>query len=311
MCSGWRPDGVWAGLYNYRMTTLSIFSSTADFAEVVHQLAKTASRVETACGEGVMVWHLWGTDKAAQQHPPVVLFHGGSGSWTHWLRNIEFLVAAGRQVLVPDLPGFGDSAGLPNGGDADMLADVLAHGLAQLLGPRACDLVGFSFGGMAAGFLAAQFPARVAKLVLVGAPGLGIKPELDVELKAWRHLADPLQRDAAHRFNLAALMLYRLDAITDLALRLHAANVVRDRMKKRRLARTDALARALPALESPVYAIYGREDVLFRNQTQALRSALQQAKNYQGLTLVEAAGHWVQFERADAFNTALLAVLEA
>ena len=293
------------------MTTLSNFSSAADFAEAVLQLVKAARRVETPCGEGVMLWHVWGFDKAAQQHPPVVLFHGGSGSWTHWLRNIEFLVAAGRQVVVPDLPGFGDSAALPNGGDADVLPDVLAHGLAQLLGPRACDLVGFSFGGMAAGFLTAQFPARVAKLVLVGAPGLGIKPEQDVELKAWRHLADPLQRDAVHRFNLAALMLYRLDAITELAVRLHAANVQRDRMKKRRLARTDALARALPALQSPVYAIYGREDVLFRHQAEALESALRQAKNFKGLRLLEAAGHWVQFERADAFNTALLAVLEA
>lgn len=310
MCGGCPPNAVGAGLYKHSMTTLSNFSSTADFAGSIDQLLEAARRVETACGEGLMVWHVWGAGNAAQQHPPVVLFHGGSGSWTHWLRNIEPLVAAGRQVLVPDLPGFGDSAGLPGGGDADMLADVLAHGLAQLLGPRACDLVGFSFGGMAAGFLAAQFPARVAKLVLVGAPGLGIKPELDVDLKAWRHLADPLQRDAVHRFNLATLMLCRLDAITELAVRLHAANVMRDRMTKRRLARTDALARVLPGVQSPLHAIYGREDVLFRNQTEALQCALQQAKNFQGLTLIEAAGHWVQFERADAFNTALLAVLE-
>jgi 2-hydroxy-6-oxonona-2,4-dienedioate hydrolase len=52
--------------------------------------------------------------------PPVVLFHGGSGSWTHWVRNIQPLVAAGRQVIAADLPGFGDSASPPSRGATPM-----------------------------------------------------------------------------------------------------------------------------------------------------------------------------------------------
>jgi 2-hydroxy-6-oxonona-2,4-dienedioate hydrolase len=61
----------------------------------------------------------------------------GSGSWTHWVRNIQPLVAAGRQVIAADLPGFGDSASPPSGGDADALVAPLAEGLERLAWRRA------------------------------------------------------------------------------------------------------------------------------------------------------------------------------
>ncbi|MEO7401501.1 MAG: alpha/beta fold hydrolase [Polaromonas sp.] len=256
-----------------------------------------------------MVWHRWGEKSCEPGLAPVVLFHGGSGSWMHWLRNIAALVQSGREVLVPDLPGFGDSAAPSLGTDAGALPEPITQGLTILLGHRACDLVGFSFGGMVAGFIAAKFPARARRLVLVGAPGLGIAPEKAIRLRAWRHLPEPAQRDAVHRGNLATLMLYRPEAITELALRLHVANVLRDRMPGRSLSRTDALARALAQVCCRVDAIYGTEDALYLGRLHLLEPALRQAGGFASLRLIDAAGHWVQFEQADAFNEALLTVL--
>ncbi|MDB5929104.1 MAG: alpha/beta hydrolase fold protein [Polaromonas sp.] len=280
-------------------------------AEAQALLAR-ATRCETPCRtvSGTMVWHLWGQQGFDASLAPLLLLHGGSGSWTHWLRNIDALAASGRRVLVPDLPGFGDSAAPLHGNDADAVPELLAQGLQCLLGDAACDVAGFSFGGMVAGFLAAQWPARVARLVLVGAPGLGIAPEKIIRLKAWRHRPTASERDGIHRHNLAALMLFNPEAITELALRLHVANVVRDRMQGRSLSRTDALARALARVACPVQAIYGAEDALYRGRMAALAPALRQAPGFQALTLIEAAGHWVQFEQAEAFNTALLAALD-
>ena len=257
-----------------------------------------------------MVWHLWGQESCEPALAPVVLLHGGSGSWTHWLRTVQALVDAGRWVLVPDLPGFGDSSLPPHGTDADAIPEPLEQGLQHLLGARACDLVGFSFGGMVAGMVAAQFSARVARLVLVGAPGLGIAPEKAIRLRAWRHLADAAKRDEVHRGNLSALMLLHAESITKTALRLHVANVLRDRMKGRSLSRTDVLARSLAQVRCPVHAIYGAEDALYEGKMQALEPALRLAPSFRALTLVEEAGHWVQFERVDAFNAALLSALE-
>ncbi len=274
-------------------------------------LLRTASRLETPCGNSTMVWHTWGQATRRPELAPLVLLHGGSGSWMHWLRNIPALVESGRWLLVPDLPGFGDSAVPVGGSDADALPEPMEQGLGILVGDAACDLVGFSFGGMVAGFIAERFAARAARVVLVGAPGLGVAPEKAIRLRAWRHLADSNKRDAIHRHNLAALMLHREEAITELALRLHIANVLRDRMKGRSLARTDALAQSLARVHCPVHAIYGYEDALYRGKLDLLVAALENAADFRGLALIEDAGHWVQFERAEAFDKALLTMLEA
>lgn len=275
----------------------------------VQALERQARREVTPCGDGEIVWHTWGT--ARDGEPPLVLLHGGSGSWTHWVRNIGDLVAAGREVWIPDLPGFGDSAVPPAGSDADAIVEPLADGLRALFGPRACDLVGFSFGGLTAGLLLAEHPELARQLVLVGAPAMGVVPRRQFELKAWRHLPDAEQTEI-HRYNLAALMLRDAALIEGLALQTHIANVVRDRMPRRRLAHTDALARALPRIGCPVHAIYGESDALYKSWITELESAYAAAApDFRGMALIEGAGHWVQFERPQALMQALLAALDA
>ena len=278
--------------------------------DLIDRVLASATPLETPCGDGRTVWHRWGPP-APGALAPVVLLHGGSGSWTHWVRNIQALVDTGRQVLVPDLPGFGDSAKPPCGSDADAVAPVLAEGLQILLQGRPCDLVGFSFGGMVGGMLTAASPALVARLVLVGAPALGVATRRAVVLHPWRHLTDPEERQAAHRSNLAALMLYRPEAIDALALTVQSSNVVRDRMQGRRLAYTETLREALMLVHCPVHAIYGREDVLYRGRTDPLAAALQGTPSFRHLALIDDAGHWVQFEQPLAFHAALMAALNA
>ena len=276
---------------------------------LIERLRAQATRRETPCGQGTTVWHLWGQPRPGE--PPVVLFHGGSGSWTHWVRNIQPLVAAGRQVIAADLPGFGDSASPPSGGDADALVAPLADGLNRLLGGEPCDLVGFSFGGLTAGLLLAEHPALARRLVLVGAPAMGVTPERQFELKAWRHLPTAAEQAAVHRFNLAALMLKDASLIDGLALDLHVANLQRDRMPRRRLAHTDILARSLPRVRCPVHAIYGAHDALYKAWIHQLEDAFKAtAPDFRGLVLIPEAGHWVPFERPEAFDEALLSALD-
>lgn len=274
----------------------------------LQDLAALAERRTTPCGAGEMVWHIWGT--AQPGVAPLVLLHGGSGSWTHWVRNIDPLVAAGRQVWVPDLPGFGASA-LPEGGtDADALVAPLNDGLQRLLKGQPVDLVGFSFGGMVAGMLLAAHPQLAQRLVLVGAPAMGVVPQRQVKLKAWRHLSDPVQQQEVHRFNLAALMLHDPQHIDGLALGLHVANMQHDRLPRRRLSSTDILARSLPGVTCPVHVIYGRHDALYRGYLDALEAAYAAVvPDLRGFELIDNAGHWVQFEQPQAFDAALLAAL--
>ena len=75
----------------------------SDPSAVVDAIARTARKVRTPCGDGSMVWRVWGKGE------PLVLFHGGSGSWTHWIRNISEL-SKHYELWLADIPGLGDSA---------------------------------------------------------------------------------------------------------------------------------------------------------------------------------------------------------
>ena len=275
--------------------------------EEVEALQRRAERIETPCGDAALVWHRWGPAAGA----PLLLLHGGSGSWTHWLRNIAALADAGHSVLVPDLPGFGDSAPPPDGHDADVLPGWLERGLQGLIGDQPVDLVGFSFGGLVAGLWAQARPARVARLVLVGSPGLSADLLPPLNLRRWDALPAGPARTAVHRHNLLQLMLAHEGAATPLAVALHAANVERDRLRRRRLMLTAALVPVLPALACPVHGIWGAEDVLYRHRLPLIGQVLATAPGFRSLDLLPQAGHWVAFEAAEAFNAALAVALRA
>jgi pimeloyl-ACP methyl ester carboxylesterase len=300
-----RPALVPAQLPGFLPSELAISLSGAMRCETVYEDART-------------VWHIWGAvhqpaHETAPQ-PAVVLLHGGSGSWTHWVRSIAPLRDAGWQVVVPDLPGFGDSD-LPIGcTDVDALPAHVHAGLVQLqnqgwaLGPVA--VAGFSFGGMAGALWLAQYPHDAQRLVLVGAPGLGLTVRERVALKGWRHLPSPHAQEQVHRHNLMALMLQQPQSLDALALALHTANVQRDRMPRRRLSSTDILAQTLPRLGVTVSAIYGEHDALYRGRLPEVQSALQALSTHWGQWhSVPGAGHWVPYEAAGAFHVALCSVL--
>jgi pimeloyl-ACP methyl ester carboxylesterase len=112
---------------------------------------------------------------------PVLLFiHGMAGSTENWREVVEPL-ARTHTVIVPDLPGHGDSE--PGGGDYSLGA--LATGLRDLLvalGHDRATLVGHSLGGGIAMQFTYQFPEMVERLVLVSSGGLG--PEVSMILRA-------------------------------------------------------------------------------------------------------------------------------
>src|SRR5277367_3738566 len=103
---------------------------TEDPAVFLDRQERAAVRMETPCGDGLMVWRAWGDG------PVLVLLHGGAGSWRHWAHNIDDL-SRDYRLLVPDLPGLGSSADPPDPRTAQTVAAVLGQGIDIVLGPDA------------------------------------------------------------------------------------------------------------------------------------------------------------------------------
>ena len=263
----------------------------------VQRLETRAIRIETSCGPGgSMLWHRWG------EGPPLVLLHGGSGSWNHWLRNVEAL-AQRYTVFAADLPGCGDSA-LPYGArDANTIHSFVADGIAQLGGGAAVELVAFSFGTLVAGYIAATRPELVRRLHLVGCAGLGLtRPTLN--LCSLSSARQPGDEEAIVRANMESLMVLHPQTLDDTALSMHYVNLLRDRLRRRRISRTPVMLELQRRWLCPVHAIWGAGDILIRHDAARLREALAGC-DLRSLTFVPDAGHWVQYERPEAFDAAL------
>jgi 2-hydroxy-6-oxonona-2,4-dienedioate hydrolase len=285
------------------MQDLPEADSARRLPELIAGLASAARIERTPCGEGTMTWRCWGTGR------PLVLLHGGGGSWEHWARNIGPLARI-RQVWCPDLPTAGDSADpCPAPVGVEDIAEAVAVGLDRLLpGPRAFDLAGFSFGGLIATCVAHRRPGRVARLVLVGVTALGL-PRPDMAFRLWKREADPAQRLAAHAHNLRVLMVASRESDPD-AEALHARNVERARFNGREAASGTLIRDRVGGLDvERVDAIYGELDATAPGRVDAARAVLQAQRPGLRFAAIPGAGHWVQYERAAAFQDALLGML--
>jgi pimeloyl-ACP methyl ester carboxylesterase len=102
---------------------------------------------------------------------PLVLVHGLGGTIENW-RALAPPLAARHRVVVPDLPGHGQSATLPEARDLDALAEAV---LAQLDAEAVSGAVwiGHSLGGVVALRAAALRPETASGLVLAASAGIG------------------------------------------------------------------------------------------------------------------------------------------
>jgi pimeloyl-ACP methyl ester carboxylesterase len=119
----------------------------------------------------------------------------------------------------------------------------------------------------------------------------------------------PAERDAVHRNNLHAIMLADEALITPAMLAMQEHNVQRDRMRRRRIARSDAMLQLMPEWRSEVHGIWGEHDALYQGSLDRIQGLLS-ACDLRGFHVVPDAGHWVQYEQAERFNQVLLHCLQ-
>ena len=261
------------------------------------ELHAGAERIRTGPEGRQVVWHCWG------EGHPVVFFHGASGSWRHWIRQVEAFRGHAR-LIVADLPGFGlsDMPAMPL--DFPAMAAEVAEGLDEIIGAGAAyDLVAFSYGGSITAEILQKDPGRQRRLALCAPAGFG-RPAMPPMHKVRGLAGDELTQ--AHRDNLHSIMIADPARIDPMALCIQTLNSGESRLRLGGVARSADLAEGLAGCGSDVTLIWGTRDAFMpdgRVQERVDRVAARcpEARMH----LIDDAGHWVAYEAADQVNAIL------
>ncbi|WP_216897424.1 alpha/beta fold hydrolase [Nocardia alni] len=257
--------------------------------------------------------------------PAVVLLHGGgpgASGWSNYSRNVEVLAQRFR-VIVPDMPGYGRSSKQLDQSDpfGDLARSV--GGLLDQLEVPSAHLVGNSYGGAAALRLAMDRPEKVGRMVLMGPGGVGTTRALPTkglqELLAYYGGSGP-SRDKLERF-IREYLVFDGTAVSDEVIdqryqaSLDPEVVANPPLRRpsgplalRTVWRMDFTRDArLRKVAHPTLVMWGAQDKVNRPEGGRMLAA---AMPNCDLYLAADTGHWVQWERADLFNSVAAAFLE-
>lgn len=237
---------------------------------------------------------------------PVIMLHGsgpGVSAVANWQHNIPTLSHRFR-ILAPDIVGFGDTErpedvtySLRTWTD-HVWAFLDAHGIEKTA------IVGNSLGGRIALQMATDRPARITKMVLMGAPGVGMTPtEGLAALRAYEPTHEAMRDLLRNYFAVNPAMItddlvaIRYQAsITNGAYEAYRAMFFDPRHAGAQLGITEDEVRAIT---TPTLLVHGREDkVVPLHVSITMLGLLPNAD----LHVFSACGHWTQIERADEFS---------
>ena len=240
--------------------------------------------------------------------PDLIMFHGGMGSWKHWVRNIEPL--AGRfTVHALDHPSYGASASVPRETTGAEYLD-LVHALFVEMFPGAAPLrfAGFSFGAAIATNLARRLAPRVTHLCLVSPAGFPTRKFGERPTRSYREAGDDekLFREIC-RHNLLVNMLSDPAAISDETLDIQAECVRRTRFNSRKVSGGGTLLGDLGELQCRIRVLWGdRDDSAFRPADLLIGEIRMAVRGPLDVHRVPNAGHWSAYENAAEVNRLML-----
>ena len=234
----------------------------------------------------------------------LVLLHGFTQTGRSWAPVVAALGQRYR-CFAPDLPGHGDSSERRPATFGAVTAYLAA------LKPERFVLCGYSMGGRLALHAALALPARVERLVLVGAsPGLEDAAEREARRRADEELAARIESAGLEAFVEAwgrqALFATQPRGVAELARADRLRNTPSGLAAAQRGMGTgtmEPLWGRLGELAVPVTLVVGEQDEKFRAVAQRMAEAIPDA----ALVVVPGAGHAVQLERPDAVAGAISA----
>ena len=244
------------------------------------------------------------------QGPTIVLLHGFAARKEVWLK-VAPMLTAHFHVIIPDLPGWGESSRAPNASyNIDNQAARFSD-FVETLHLQHFLLVGHSMGGAIAGVYAAEHPDHVAELALVDSFGLKFK-ENDFAKEAMSG-KDPFIFDDRAGFLRANALAF--DHVPDLPGRIIDV-FVKDNIANRAFientfnelreeSQTMSLQNRLDKLTMPTLGMWCRDDkIIDPSALDSLRSGLTHAPAI-STSILNGCNHMPQMEKPQEFSQIL------
>ncbi|MCH9674997.1 MAG: alpha/beta fold hydrolase, partial [Gammaproteobacteria bacterium] len=158
--------------------------------------------------------------------PPMILFHGGIGSWRHWVRNMEAW-SEHFTVHALDLPGYGDAGPVPKDITPERYLRLVHELLeAQFADAPSLHFVGFSFGAAVASACATWMGERVAAYTAIGPGGFSREAHrAPLDTRSYKGAKSDAEFEAVMRHNLLAIMCLHEASLSPQVLADQRANV--------------------------------------------------------------------------------------
>lgn len=277
-------------------------------AGAIQRLEDQAEKFRTDFGGGTLAVRRWTpSDSNCALREPVVLLHGGSGSWKHWLKSIPALLQQ-RPVVAVDTPGYGDSDMPVETVTFPLLGRLIATGLKPVVA-RGAHFAGFSLGSFIAPHAALALGAPVRSMTLIHGHFWGpMNYTPRNSLKRWRNVTDLNEQREILRFNLGQLMLAHPQSADDLTLDVYTGDLGKARLRVETFIQgldTTILQR----LTAPLMAVSGALDPTgipsVSDQMHLLKAAIPATQCH----ILENCGHWAMWESPEKINELMLEFL--
>ena len=266
----------------------------------IEEFEKDSKKLFISTVETTVCWRIWGKGQ------PIIFLHGGYGSWRHWIKQVIYL-AKDYQILIPDMPGFGESSDLKSDHTPENISLNLYQTFRKLkiTDLNNINLVGFSFGGLISGHLSYQFLKKgieLKNLILVGPGGTGARrgPMREMVRRTPKMSFEEILR--AHFENLKILMINDPKNIDLLSLYVQLENTNNHRLKSRPISATNTLIKILEKQNIIPYLIFGEKDATVGPYLEERISLFRETCKDVRIHVEIDAGHWIMYEKPDRFN---------
>lgn len=258
--------------------------SSADFVRMTRAALAATGFVRREIGEMVYWESVRGDDQST-----IVLIHGANDQAGTWF-TVAPALARTHRVIVPDLPGHGESA--PKQGPIPL--SLIIEQLERVIGDEPITLIGNSLGGWLALLYALKHPAQITRLVLEASGGLS-RPLSSPIVATSREEAIPILR-AVHGPSyqpqewVIEALLQRAQGSPMLRLTELAEHEIESRLGE---------------IDIPATLVWGADDgVLPLSYAEALRDAIPNAE----LHVIEGAAHIPHMQQPERFLQCLTAI---